>query len=126
MSQHRHYVVRASVLRGFETFAEERGFRAYPLLEQAGLPVPLNTDHELELSFDRVARLMELCAASTGITNFGLEYAKVYPIGGMGLFAFLFLNSGTIEDAMRTVVRFFPLLRIPFRFTFEVKLSSER
>jgi len=118
MSQHPN-AVRANILRGFDDFLERRGVAAAPLWQQFSLPIPEQSDFERDLPFDRVAQLLEHAAIACGDPNLGLSYAKEYPVGGTGLFAFLFLNSRTVEDALRTAVRYVPLLRIPFKFCYE-------
>lgn len=118
MSQHLN-AIRSNILRGFDEFLEGRGVAAAPLLQQFALSVPEQNDFECDLPFDRVAQLLEHAAIACGDPNLGLAYARAYPVGGTGLFAFLFLNSKTIEDALRTTVRYVPLLRIPFKFSFE-------
>lgn len=126
MSQHRPPIVRANILRGFEAFVQKRGISADPLFAEAGLTKPAGDHFERELPFDRVAQLMECAATALEDEDFGLSYACAYPVGGTGLFAFLFLNSGTVEDALRTVVRYVPLLRIPFKFSFETTAEGAK
>ena len=121
---HNSNVVRANILRGFSHFVENRGVAVAPLLQDAGLRTSDLNDFERDLPFNSVAHLMESAAAACKDASFGLALAKAYPVGGMGLFSFLVLNSTTIEDALRTVVRYVPLIKIPFRFTFEMQQRS--
>lgn len=123
MSQHLN-AVRANILRGFDVFLARRGVAAGPMLQQFALPAPEQNDFERDLPFDRVAQLLEHAAIACGDPDLGLSYAKEYPVGGTGLFAFLFLNSKTVEDALRTAVRYAPLLRIPFKFAFEMSAEG--
>lgn len=118
MPQHSNAVT-ADILRGFDDFLARRGVAAEPMRQQFALPSLDQTDTERELPFDRVAQLLEHAAIACGDPNLGLAYAKEYPVGGMGILAFLFLNSRTVEDALQTVVKYVPLLRIPFKFSFK-------
>ena len=110
--------VRANTLRGFGQFMAKRGIATDPLLQEAGIAADDLTDDGTDLPFNHVAQLMEVASKACGDPNFGLSFAKEYPVGGMGLLAFLVLNSRTVEDAMRTFVRFVPLIKTPFKYSF--------
>lgn len=110
--------VRANTLLGFAQFMNNRGVAADPLLHSVGLTARDVDSEDHDLPFNLVAELMEAASQACGDPAFGVTFAKEYPVGGMGVLAFLLLNSRTVEDAMRTFVRFSPLIKSPFKFSF--------
>lgn len=122
MSHQSH--VRANTLRGFGQFMAKRGIATDPLLQEVGIAADDLADEGSDLPFNHVAQLMEAASRACNDPNFGLSFAKEYPVGGMGLLAFLLLNSHTVEDAMRTFVRFVPLIKTPFKFSFVHELEG--
>lgn len=116
--------VRANMLRGFAQFMINRGVAADPLLHSVGLTARDVDGEDHELPFNLVAELMEAASQACGDPAFGVTFAKEYPVGGMGVLAFLLLNSRNVEDAMRTFVRFSPLIKSPFKFYFVNELDG--
>lgn len=111
--------VRANTLRGFEQLLINRGVAMDPLLQRVGLtPGDVAAGDEHLLPFNLVAQLMEAASDACDDPAFGVTFAMHYPVGGMGLLAFLLQNTRTVEDAMRTFVRFAPLIKTPFKFAF--------
>ncbi len=106
------------MLRGFAQLLKEQGVALDPLLHSVGLTARDLDGDDRELPFNAVAELMESAAEASKDSVFGVTFAKAYPVGGMGVLAFLLLNSQTVEDAMRTFVRFSPLIKSPFKFSF--------
>lgn len=116
--------VRANTLRGFAQFMNNRGVAMDPLLHSVGLTARDVDGEDHDLPFNLVAELMEAASQACGDPAFGVTFAKEYPVGGMGVLAFLLLNSRTVEDAMQTFVRFSPLIKSPFKFCFVNELDG--
>lgn len=114
-------IVRASILLGFDRFLEERGVDSAKLFNAAGISCSDAGDPERDLPLNSVIRLMEDAAEAAGDPCLGLHFARAYPIGGTGVLGFLFVNSVTVADAMKTVARYVPLLRAPQTIAFEVE-----
>lgn len=106
------------MLRGFAQLMKQQGIAVDPLLHSVGLTTRDVDGEDHDLPFNIVAELMEAAAEASKDRVFGVTFAKAYPVGGMGVLAFLLLNSRTVEDAMRTFVRFAPLIKSPFKFSF--------
>ncbi|MEQ1716918.1 MAG: AraC family transcriptional regulator, partial [Hyphomicrobium sp.] len=112
-------IVSSSILIGFAKFVTERGVDAAKIFDRAGLRLSDIDVPDRDLPVNAVARLMEDAAEATADTSFGLNFAKSYPVGGTGLLGFLFMNSNTVGDAMRSVARYVQLLRSPRSVAFE-------
>lgn len=106
-------MVRASVLLGFDTFLDQRGVDAKSLYAKVGLPPPKEIHPEQDLPANAVCGLMHEAARAAKDPCIGLAFAESYPVGGIGILAYLFLNSKTVGEGMRTVARYAVLLRQP-------------
>lgn len=112
-------IVRASILLGFDRFLAERGVDAAKIFRDAGINFSDAGDPERDLPLNSVIRVMEDAAEAAGDPCLGLHFARTYPVGGTGVLGFLFVNSVTVADAMKTVERYVPLLRAPQTIAFE-------
>ena len=106
-------MVRANVLTGFDTLLAQRGLDAKQLYAKVGLPLPNAIGPEDDLPANAVCYLMHEAARAADDPCIGLAYAEAYPFGGTGIIAYLFMNSPTVGESMRTVARYAVLLRQP-------------
>lgn len=112
-------MVRASVLASFDRLLAERGIDARPLYSKVGLPAPDTIGPEDDLSANAVCYLMYEAARAADDPCLGLAYAEAYPFGGTGIIAYLFMNSPTVGESMRTVARYAVLLRQPIMVQYQ-------
>ncbi len=112
-------MVRASVLAGFDTLLTERGLDARQLYAKVGLPAPDAIGPEDDLPANAVCYLMYEGARAADDPCLGLAFAESYPFGGTGIIAYLFMNSPTVGESMRTIARYAVLLRQPIKVQFQ-------
>ena len=112
-------MVRASVLAGFDALLAERGLDAKQLYAKVGLSPPDKIGPEEDLPANAVAYLMYEASRAADDPCLGLAFAEVYPFGGTGIIAYLFMNSPTVGESMRTVARFAVLLRQPMKVQYQ-------
>ncbi len=112
-------MVRASVLAGFDALLAERGLDAGQLYAKVGLPAPDTIGSEDDLPANAVCYLMYEGARAADDPCLGLAHAEAYPFGGTGIIAYLFMNSPTVGESMRTLARYAVLLRQPMKVLYQ-------
>ena len=112
-------IVRASVLAGFDKLLAERGLDPRSLYSKVGLPAPDSIGPEDDLPANAVCLLMYEGARAADDPCLGLSFAESYPFGGTGIIAYLFMNSPTVGESMRTVARYAVLLRQPMKVQYQ-------
>lgn len=112
-------VVRASVLVGFDQLLAEQGSGVEDLYIRSGLPPPSDIEPEGDLPIDAVTRLMEAAAVKFSDPCIGLSWAESFPVGGTGLFYYLFANERNVGQGLHVLARYAVLLRQPFQVHFD-------
>lgn len=112
-------IVSASILTGLQAFLNARGVDVRGLLARSDLTPEEIADSKNTLPLRTVAKLLEDAAAATQNHNLGIDLARAFPVGGTGVFGFLFVNSRTVGEAMRTIVQYRSLIRAPETAAYE-------
>lgn len=112
-------VVRAIVLKGFDSFLKGKGADVAEIFARSGLKVSDIADQERYLPLNAVAQLFEEASLAAKDPALSIRFARSFPVGGTGVLGYLFVNSRTVADAMRTVARYVPLLGVPQKMHFE-------
>src|SRR3954454_16200341 len=77
--------VRSAALTGYDQLARELGLNPEQMTESLGLPVAALRSPDLNIPVLRVARLLELSAASASAEDFGLRLAETRQLSNLGL-----------------------------------------
>ena len=103
-------VMLATPARGLQSFARigERDWLA--LLAEAGLDRDKLDDEEARIPLEAGLRLFEAAARLCDRPSLGAEYGAHFAIGGTGAPGFAVVNARTVRIAMRSIVRFMPLI----------------
>ena len=80
------------------------------LLEKVGLPVDAMDDDDALLPLVQGLQIFEAAAEQAGRPWLGAEYAQAFPLGGTGALGFALVNAKTVRDALKTLIRFIPLI----------------
>jgi len=119
-------VVIAGILLGYEAFLTKKGLDPLALFAAAGLRIDDCANPQSELPLANVVYLLESAAAAARDPCLALDWAEDYPIGGMGPLFYLFLNSRTVGESLRTIAEHAPLLRHAVSVHFEQDVSGAR
>lgn len=104
-------VVIAGFLLGYEAFLAARHIDAAALYAKAGLSAYDLSNPQSEIPVQAAAEVWEEAARISGEPCLALDWAERFPVGGTGALFYLFLNSQTIGEGLRTVAQYAPLLR---------------
>lgn len=100
---------RASSLARFDEFAQKNGLDYQHMLEEAGLPSDVLDHSESLISYQRIERLMDLCASASGNALFGLEYGLYQGVDIFGPLLYLLKNAQTVEGSLAELARYYHL-----------------
>ena len=100
---------RASSLARFDEFATQNGLNYQQMLELAGLPGDVLEHPESLISYQRVEKLMELCASKSGNPLFGLEYGLFQGVDIFGPLLYLLKNAQTVLESLIELTDFYHL-----------------
>src|SRR5690554_440899 len=100
---------RASSLARFDEFALKNGLDYKRMLEDAGLPADVLAHPESLISYQRIERLLNLCATSSGNSLFGLEYGLYQGVDIFGPLLYLLKNAQTVEESLAELARYYHL-----------------
>ena len=104
------HLVRSASLRGYPELARSLGLDPFAMMRRVGLRRDSLDDPETRISADRVARLLELSAAQTGIEAFGLRLASTRHVSNLGPLALVLRQEPTGLAALETLCRHANLL----------------
>jgi AraC-like DNA-binding protein len=99
-------LARSAVLEGLDVVARERGLAPAALLRAAGIPERALSEHDLRISSEQVAGLLEMTAHQAGIDDLGLRMALVRRPSVMGPLRLLLREQPTVGQAVRALARF--------------------
>lgn len=101
--------VLSSAATGLIEFIQQKGGDADRILGHAGL----NPEHlrhpTLSLDLTQYCAVFEEAARQTQDDNFGLRYGNQFKPDALGLFGYVGMSSETLGDALRNLVRVFPI-----------------
>lgn len=103
-------VMQARPVAGLQAFARIGARDWTALLARAGLEAASLEDEEARIPLEAGLHLFEAVARLTGRPALGAEYGASFAVGGTGAPGFAVANASTIRVAMRSIVRFMPLI----------------
>ncbi|MGK6309409.1 AraC family transcriptional regulator [Variovorax sp. DT-64] len=103
-------LVRAAALTNFSEVAQELGLDPGAALRQAGLRTTLIRQPDQLVEADRVARLFEDAARSTGCESFGLRMAARRQLSNFGVVSLLLMHQATLRQVLLTLIEHLHLL----------------
>ncbi len=106
-------VVVSKFLRMFDRFLAGRGMKLAPLLLSHGVDPAVITDAEAEIPMRTFAAVMDDAAQALGNPCLGLEWSKVYPISGTGIFGYLIMHSSNLREGITHSARYANLVMSP-------------
>lgn len=89
-----------------------------PLLEEAGLP-PEAAHGEITAPLSRIQRFVARAASALDADLFGFDLAERVPGGSFGVAEFLVRSAANVEECLRILTDFAPLINPIGRFRFE-------
>ena len=95
-----------SVFTGFDAFVTQKGLNIDSMLERAGIDADMLSNTEKQVSLNAFSELLEICAKEVRDPCFGLHYGEFYKPGSSGAFGYVLMNSPTVLDAARNIVRY--------------------
>ncbi|MBE8591305.1 AraC family transcriptional regulator [Pseudomonas sp. MAFF 301449] len=101
--------VLSSAATGLIEFIQQKGGDADRILGHAGLN-PEHLQHPtLSLDLNQYCAVFEEAARQTQDDNFGLRYGNQFKPDGLGMLGYVGICSETLGDALRNVVKVFPI-----------------
>lgn len=101
--------VLSSAATGLIEFIQQKGGDADRILGHAGLN-PEHLQHPtVSLELDQYCAVFEEAACQTQDDNFGLRYGSQFKPDGLGMLGYVGMCSETLGDALRNVVKVFPI-----------------
>ena len=125
MATTRGVVVTTRMLHGLEAFLKSKKVDYPYLVARAGLDIEEISDPDGFVSFSAVVELFEQAAAATGDDAFGLHLAQANPMGPIGLFRLIMLNSRTVRDALTARARYTGLVSNAYQTSLEKQDGTE-
>ena len=101
--------VLSSAATGLVGFIQHKGGDADRILGRAGLDPEQLLNPTLSLNLDQYCAVFEEAALQTRDDNFGLRYGCQFKPDGLGLLGYVGMCSDTLGDALRNVVKMFPI-----------------
>ena len=77
---------------------------AEQIVAEVGLNLELFEDHENDIAFITVGRLLNLCARRTGLPHFGLLLGQQVDLDKLGQFGELAIYAPTVEAALHSMI----------------------
>lgn len=99
-------LTRASALTHFSEIARLAGLNPEALVRDVGLPVMCLSEPELMVPADAVRDVLELAAARSAWSNFGLRMAEGRRLSNLGPLGLLLRDEPTLRRALEVVVRY--------------------
>ncbi|OUM04058.1 AraC family transcriptional regulator [Variovorax sp. JS1663] len=103
-------LVRAAALTNFSEVAQELGHDPAAALRRAGLRAALIRQPDQLIEAERVARLLEDAARSTGCESFGLRIAARRQLSNFGVVSLLLMHQPTLRQILLTLIEHLHLL----------------
>ncbi len=103
------YFSRASSLACFDTFAARNGLDATLMLKEVSLPPDVLDHPESLIAYQRIERLLNVCAEASGNPLFGLEYGLYQGVRIFGPLLYLLKNAETVEGSLAELARYYHL-----------------
>ncbi|GAA4336440.1 AraC family transcriptional regulator [Variovorax defluvii] len=103
-------LVRAAALTNFSEVAQELGHDPAAALRKAGLRAALIRQPDQLIEAERVARLLEDAAHSTGCESFGLRVAARRQLSNFGIVSLLLMHQPTLRQVLLTLIEHLHLL----------------
>ncbi len=112
-------VVSSHMLDGFADFAAGIGLDAKQLYASAGLPLTIREEQEA-VPLNDVANLLDAAArhANPKRPCLGIEFARDFPVGGIGALGFLLVNAPTIRAALMCTARYVSMIVAPIEMEY--------
>lgn len=104
------FFVRARLLIGFPSLVASHQGDAAALLADIGIPASVLEDPELSFPLEDFARLLAHAANRLALPDFGIRLAAHMDISVLGTAALIALQSETVEEALRSMLRSLPYL----------------
>lgn len=114
--------VRATALAGLETLLKTLRGPALPeLLARVDVPVSVLSEKRADFELSAYANLLDECARTTGEECFGLEFARVFPVGGTGLIGHIMRSAPDFREFATSLGKYLPIQVDDLRFQFDEK-----
>lgn len=105
----KHPTIASGAIRKLTSAIEESGLDPAPLLAQVGIDPAVVADQDGRVPIAKLHALWEAVLAVVPRADGAVLGAERYSPGDYGLVGFVAMNSGTLEEAIRHVVRFLGL-----------------
>lgn len=95
--------LRIGPLLAIPTLLREAGVPPQRVFREAGVALSAFTDAEQRIPYERLGRLLDLCARHTGWADFGLRVGERFDLTGLGDIGVLMRHCPTVGDALRAL-----------------------
>jgi AraC-like DNA-binding protein len=114
-------VIKSAVFDGIADFVTtyDLDLDVPALVAEVGLSPSVLDKRDQYVPLNAVSRFFERASILTRRPCFGLEYARVYPIGATGSLGYLIAHAPTFQDALENLVRFLPVMTHPMHVVFK-------
>ena len=112
--------VRATALAGLASLLGKLGGPSLPeLLARVDVPATVLSEKRAYFELAAYARLLDECARATGEECFGLEFGRVFPVGGTGLIGHIMRSAPDFREFSKCLQKYLPIQVDDLRFVFE-------
>ncbi len=99
-------LVRAASLKNYPEVAKSVGLDPNRMMVDAGLSPSVLNEPDLMVPADRVARLLELSAAASGVESFGLRMAETRHLSNLGPVGLVIRDQPTLRASLAVLIRY--------------------